>query len=137
MVPCGGLRSWNCTSYPPSSSAVLPNFRGRVLDDKPRYHIALRQVHTQRRTQIYSTHINTCVLRQNRGPKARSASAGPAGFWCPVHMSTLWANGQTERVNDIMLERGSESICCLRSLLIGMYAATELRARGERVLRLD
>lgn len=45
--------------------------------------------------------------------------------------STLWANGQTERVNSIRSETRSGSICCLRSLLIDMYSAAELRARGR------
>lgn len=40
-------------------------------------------------------------------------------------LSTLRANGQTEGVNSVR----SESVSCLRSLLIGMYSAAEPRAR--------
>lgn len=44
-------------------------------------------------------------------------------------LSTLRANGQTEGVNSVRSERRSESVSCLRSLLIGMYSAAEPRAR--------
>lgn len=44
-----------CHSHRHRASSCL-SFRGEVLDDKPRYHGALRQVHTPRHTQIYSTH---------------------------------------------------------------------------------
>lgn len=109
-----------------AAEPCLAELQGEVLGDKPRYRSALRQVHAQRHTQIYSTHINTSVLRQNRGPKARPASAGPAGSGV---QSTLWVNGQTERVGSVRSEE-------VREHLLPQISANRqvlcLRAEGKR-----
>lgn len=49
-------------------------------------------VHARRHTKIYSTHINICMLRRNRGPKVRPASEGPAGSWLPVLLMSKWSD---------------------------------------------
>lgn len=76
--------------------------------------------------------INTYSICSGR-IEAQRPGLSAKGLLVSCVQFTLWANGQTERVKNIR----SESICCLRYLLIGMYTATELRARGEQALCLD
>lgn len=86
--------------------------RGEVLDDMPHYHSTLRQVHTHRHTDILYTYKHMHAHTQQR-PGLPVQVLLVSGI-----QSTLWANGQTKRVNSGRSERRSESICCLRSPLI-------------------
>lgn len=64
----------------------------------------------------YTGHINTHACSDRI--EAQRAGLRVQGLLVSGIQSTLWANGQTERVNSVRSETRSESILSLRSLLI-------------------